>query len=235
MLWKMAIFHSFYIPCVCVHTTSLFHSSVYWHLGASMPRLLWMVLLCTLGSMHLFNLEFSSFLDICPGVGLLDNVLALCLELFSRVSAQFCPTLCDPRNWSPSDCSVHGILQAGILEPVSMPSSRGSSPPRDWTEPVSPVSPALAGRFLYRWATWGAQLVFQGTSRLFSIVAAPIPCTFLIFLPFYIQGLCTEASPVCQGGIRWEGEGKRSVGKTAQRVKAPTLSASLSSAHNFIF
>ena len=39
-------------------------------------------------------------------------------------------TLWDP---SPPGSSVHGILQARILEWVSMPSSRGSSPPRDRT------------------------------------------------------------------------------------------------------
>ena len=39
-------------------------------------------------------------------------------------------TLWDP---SPPGSSVHGILQARILEWVSMPSSRGSSPPRDGT------------------------------------------------------------------------------------------------------
>ena len=37
--------------------------------------------------------------------------------------------------------SVHGILQARILEWVAMPSSRGSSDPG--IEPVSLVSPAL--------------------------------------------------------------------------------------------
>ena len=30
-------------------------------------------------------------------------------------------------------CSIHGILQARVLEWVAMPSSRGSSRPRDWT------------------------------------------------------------------------------------------------------
>jgi len=40
--------------------------------------------------------------------------------------AQFCPTLCDPM-----DYSVHGILQARILECVASPFSRGSSQPRD--------------------------------------------------------------------------------------------------------
>ena len=46
---------------------------------------------------------------------------------------QSCQTVCDPLDWSPSGSSVHGILQARILEWVTMPSSRGSSWPRDWT------------------------------------------------------------------------------------------------------
>ena len=44
----------------------------------------------------------------------------------SRVT-QSCPTLCDPMDCSPPSSSVHGILQARILEWVAMPSSRGSS------------------------------------------------------------------------------------------------------------
>ena len=39
---------------------------------------------------------------------------------------QSCPTLCDPVNHSPAGSSVHGILQARLLEWVAMPSSRGS-------------------------------------------------------------------------------------------------------------
>ena len=39
--------------------------------------------------------------------------------------AQSCPTLCDP-----VDSTVHGILQARILEWVAFPFSRGSSQPR---------------------------------------------------------------------------------------------------------
>ena len=46
--------------------------------------------------------------------------------------------------WDSMDCClpgspVHGILQAGILECIAMPSSRGSSQSRDWTQ-VSNVS-----------------------------------------------------------------------------------------------
>ena len=41
----------------------------------------------------------------------------------------------------PSGSSVHGILQAGILEWIAMPSSKVSSQPRDWTHtfPVAPI------------------------------------------------------------------------------------------------
>ena len=42
--------------------------------------------------------------------------------------AQSCLTLCDPM-----DYTVHGILQARILEWVAFPFSRGSSQPRDRT------------------------------------------------------------------------------------------------------
>ena len=43
--------------------------------------------------------------------------------------AQSCLTLCDPM-----DYTVHGILQARILERVAFPFSRGSSRPRDQTQ-----------------------------------------------------------------------------------------------------
>ena len=45
--------------------------------------------------------------------------------------AQLCPTLFDPMDYSPPGSSVHGMLQARILEWVAVPFSRGSSPPRD--------------------------------------------------------------------------------------------------------
>ena len=48
--------------------------------------------------------------------------------------AQLCPTLCDPTGCSTLGFSVHGILQARILEWVAMPFSRGSSWPRHRTQ-----------------------------------------------------------------------------------------------------
>ena len=46
-------------------------------------------------------------------------------------SLQSCLTLCDPMDCSLPGSSVHGILQAIILEWVAISSSRGSSRPRD--------------------------------------------------------------------------------------------------------
>ena len=41
--------------------------------------------------------------------------------------------LCNPMSYSPLASSVHGIFQARILEWISLPSSRGSSLPRNQT------------------------------------------------------------------------------------------------------
>ena len=47
---------------------------------------------------------------------------------------QSCPTLCDPMDCSLRGFSVHGILQARILEWVTISFSRASSRPRDRTQ-----------------------------------------------------------------------------------------------------
>jgi len=65
----------------------------------------------------------------------------MCIHIYvcCAKSCQLCPTLCGPVACSPLSSSVHGILQAGILEWVAISSSRESSQPRDWTR-VSYVS-----------------------------------------------------------------------------------------------
>ena len=57
---------------------------------------------------------------------------------------------------SPPDSSVHGILQARILERVAISSSRGSSQPRDQTC-ISHIS-CIAGRFFPIWVKRVKQL-----------------------------------------------------------------------------
>ena len=76
--------------------------------------------------------------------GKLLNALVVLFFTFN-ICPQSCQTLCDPIDCSPPSSSVHGILQARILEWVAISSSRALSRPRDPT--VSPVFPTSAGRF----------------------------------------------------------------------------------------
>ena len=64
------------------------------------------------------------------------------------------PTLGDPTDCSPPDSSIHGVLQARILEWAAMSSSRGSSQPRDrtWASCVSWVGRCI----LSHYAVWEA-------------------------------------------------------------------------------
>ena len=60
-------------------------------------------------------------------------------------SLQSCPILCNPKDYSPPGSSVHGTLQAIILEWVAISFSRGSSRPRDQT--CVSCGSCIAGRF----------------------------------------------------------------------------------------
>ena len=78
--------------------------------------------------------------------------LQMVIAQWSEV-AQSCLTLCDPVDWSLPSFSVHGILQARILEWVTISFSRGSSRPRGRTQ-VSHIG----GRCFNLWATREAEL-----------------------------------------------------------------------------
>ena len=54
-----------------------------------------------------------------------------CMCTLTCGCTQSCPGLGDPVDYSPPSSSVHGILQARELEWIAIPSSRGSSRPRD--------------------------------------------------------------------------------------------------------
>ena len=69
---------------------------------------------------------------------------------------QQCPSLCNPMDYNPPGSFIHGILQAGILEWVAGPSSRGS--PRPGDRPISLMFPVLAGMSFTTSATWEACL-----------------------------------------------------------------------------
>ena len=78
------------------------------------------MLMCLLTSLRILGCQGLEDALSLSSQALQDNLARLLAQLL-----RLCPTLC-----SPLDCegsSVHGILQAGILEWVSMPSSMGSS------------------------------------------------------------------------------------------------------------
>ena len=74
---------------------------------------------------------------------------------------QWPPTLCAPMDQSPPGSSVHGILQARILEWVAVSSCRGSSQPRDrthvsyvylhWQLGSLPLAPPGKPSYTYEW------------------------------------------------------------------------------------
>ena len=65
---------------------------------------------------------------------LFHNYVKILTTIQLVLVAQSCLTLCDSMDCSLPGSSVHGILQARILEWVAIPFSRGSSQPRDGTQ-----------------------------------------------------------------------------------------------------
>ena len=85
--------------------------------------------------------------------------------------ARSCPTLCDPMDCSPPGSSIHGILQARILEWVAISFSRGTCRPRDQTQVSS-----IAGRRFTLWATGEACLWYRLIYKVLS--KSVLCCTF---------------------------------------------------------
>ena len=86
-------------------------------------------------------LLFQTFSHICIAEYVPGTVLYLCISFNLHniirgccLVAKSCPTLQTPWTVARQASSVHGIFQATILERVAMPSSRGSSRPRDRTQ-----------------------------------------------------------------------------------------------------
>ena len=59
--------------------------------------------------------------------------MSVCVLVWARVRACSCLTLCDPKDCSPPDSSIHGDLQVRILEWVAISFSKESPQPRDQT------------------------------------------------------------------------------------------------------
>ena len=79
----------------------------------------------------------------------------------------------DPMDYSPPGSSVHGILQARILEWVVISLSKRSFGPRERTH-VSLVSPSLADGFFTTWEALYTKRILE----------------FPVFLSYWTVGLC---------------------------------------------
>ena len=99
---------------------------------------------------HIYSL--CLYLYSYPGTRFICAIFLGYIYSLKLEVAQLCLILCDPM-----DCTVHGILQARILEWATFPFSRGSSQPRGWIR----VS-LIAGGFFTNWATRKAQEYWSG-------------------------------------------------------------------------
>ena len=93
--------------------------------------------------------------------------LPMCAQLLSHV------WLCNPIEYSLPGSSVHGILQARILEWVAMPSSRGSFQPR-YRTCICCIS-SIGRWILYHWAACEALSLPKFSSVQFSSVTQSCP------------------------------------------------------------
>ena len=85
--------------------------------------------------LHLFSGNpFDLRVNVSASMFRWQDSHSMCVHAYSVT--QSCPILCNPMDYSPPGSSVHGILQARILEWVAISFSRGSSPPRDQTSSI---------------------------------------------------------------------------------------------------
>ena len=89
-------------------------------------KLPWLSFVTKVPSMTDISFSTMSSRFICTALNILFKCCMCCAN-----SLQLCLTLCDPVDCSLPGSSVRGILQAGILEWVAIPFSKGSSQPRD--------------------------------------------------------------------------------------------------------
>ena len=102
--------------------------------------------------------------------------------------AQLYLTLCDHMDHSPPGSSVHGILQARILECVALPFSRRSSQPRDGTQVSCIAGGFFTVRAIYVWIAvyfyiqqWYSDAAKAVASHFFSFLVPGFDCTSIVW------------------------------------------------------
>ena len=136
------------------------------------------------------------------------ELILRCIYAESEVKvlvAQLCPTICNPMDCSLPGSSVHGILQAGTLEWVSISFSRGSSWLRDWMQ----VS-CIARGFFITWAYREAPICMMIPPNIFQFLYQIWIFTFcndlktryfVIQLLSHVQFFVTPWTAACQASL----------------------------------
>ena len=119
-----------------------------------------------------------------------NDLTSACAKLL-----QSCLIRCDPLDCSLPGSSVHRILQARILEWVAMPSSRGSSQPRDWIR----VS-CIADRF-FTTEPLGKPLMISYLARIF-----PFYFFLVFFFSFRFISICISSRALIYLFLGWLGQ-----------------------------
>ena len=99
--------------------------------------------------------------------------------------------------WDPMDYTVHGILQARILEWVTIPFSRGYSQPRDWT-----LVSCIAGGFSTSQATREALMFIVMKSFSITIYWANVFDSMYCFSIRNIAGNKKDKQVITKSNIR---------------------------------
>ena len=96
----------------------------------AMVFIFWMLSFKPAFSLYILHISYKIFGTLFLFTKIFGYICTTYMCMLSHFSC--IPTLCDPLHCSPGS-SVHGIFQGRILGWIAMPSSRGSSQPRDKT------------------------------------------------------------------------------------------------------
>ena len=133
-------------------------------------------------------IHYSLALQDAPGTSCLFPAPVLCMH---AKLLQLCLTLRDPMDCSPPGSSIHGILQAKILEWIAVPSSRGSSWPSDGIRVLeSVIFPRRPCSFYWKMISetkiWISKFFNEGTFKgVFSVDV--LLAAFTLLRCFYIS------------------------------------------------
>ena len=123
-------------------------------------------------------------------------------------SLQLCPALCNPKECSPLGSSVHGTLQARILEWVAM------TPPGDipnpGTEPASPEAPALQADSLWLSSDCQSPLLYAAWLPLLSPRSSVLRATEILPPGLKVLDITTKQDSCLFIGLPWWLSGKES-------------------------